>query len=519
MTMARRAFSIALLLVSILLVSASAASQVGAIATWRDISPNAYLNPFENPPLDSVYMFPAHSPVEGWAVGDAQPLTNGTTSLPSIFHFDGSVWNLVPAPKFPDFPSTQCPYNLRDVNFGPPNNAISKNDGWAVGETFVVPSVGGIPGSANTNCFDNATAIHWDGVTWRVEVGGLQGPDAGPLSSVFMVSSTDVWAVGESKDGSLGVFWHWTGVPGLGGAWNLIQTVSHTLNSVFMVSSSEGWAVGDRGSIYHYFGGAWTEFSTPVIGTVCPNPQVPCALLSVFMLSPTDGWTVGTNGLILHYTSGTWSGPVSPGVTPNALFSVFMISSGEGWAVGGGLSQTNTTILHYTGGGWTALPINLIPLSPVHSFSLNWVYFTTAADGWAVGTAGVIVHFDGVNWGASTSPTLNNFTSISFGPPLTGPVNPDDGWAVGNSTFFNSTLVPPFEPTIFHWNGFVWTKGVAIGATNNLNSVFMLNGGDAWAVGGGPRPTAACSMTLCPVILHFSGGSWNTVTAPRVGIH
>jgi hypothetical protein len=513
--MAKRAFSIALLMVSILVISASAASQVGAIASWRDISPNAYLNPFENPKLGSVYMFPAHSLVEGWAVGDAQPLTNATTSLPSIFHFDGSVWNLVPAPKFSDFPSNQCPYNLNSVNFGPPNNAISEIDGWAVGGAFVAS------GSANTNCFGNATAIHWDGVTWRVQVAGLSGPDAGVLASVYMVSSTDVWAVGRGMGRAVGVgvFWHWTGAPGLGGAWNLVQTVSHTLNSVFMVSSTEGWAVGDAGSIYHYFGGTWTAFSTPVTGPVCPN--VPCALNAVFMLSPTDGWTVGTNGLILHYTSGTWSGPVSPGATANVLLSVFMVSSGEGWAVGGGTqSQKNATILHYTGGTWTALPINLIPLSPIHSFSLNWVYFTTPADGWAVGTAGVIVHFDGVNWGASTSPTLNNFTSISFGPPLTGPVNPNDGWAVGNATFFNSTLVPPFEPTIFHWNGYVWTKGVAIGATNDLNSVFMLNGGDAWAVGGGPRPTASCSaspVALCPIILHFSGGSWNTVTPPQNG--
>jgi len=49
-----------------------------------------------------------------------------------------------------------------------------------------------------------------------------------------------------------------------------------------------------------------------------------------------------------------------------------------------------------------------------------------------------------------------------------------------------------FEPTVYHWNGFMWTKGIVIGAANNLNSVFMLNSGDVWTVGGGPL-ILACS--------------------------
>ena len=490
-------FGTAAVLISILILAVTMAP-VNATLIWRDISPNAYLNPPENPPLDSVYMFPVvpGQPEEGWAVGDSTPNTNTTTSLPSIFHYDGTTWNLVPAPKFPDFPSNQCPYNLLSVNFGPPGHPISKNDGWAVGVLN--------PSSTNANCVFNATAIHWDGVTWRVQVAGLTGPDAGLLNSVFMVSPTDAWAVGQNL-ANQGTIWHWTGVPGLGGGWNLVQKVANVLYSVFMVSATEGWAVGDNGSIYHYFAGAWTAFATPVA----------TLLHSVFMLSPTDGWAVGDSGTIVHYTGGIWSGPVSPGTTTNALFSVFMISSTEGWAVGGGMtvSQANATIVHYAGGTWTNIPINLIPLSPVNAFSLNSVFFTTAADGWAVGTAGVILHFDGGNWGSVTSPTINNFTSVSFGPPLAPTVNPNDGWAVGNVS-----LSDGHEPTVFHWNGFMWTKGVVIGATNNLNSVFMVNSGDVWAVGGGERPTASCTATpvaLCPIILHFNGGSWNTVTPPQ----
>ena len=326
-----------------------------------------------------------------------------------------------------------------------------------------------------------------------------------------MVSSTDVWAVGQNNAGDHGVFWHWTGIAGLGGGWNepqasvlcpaAVTALNCGLYSVFMVSSTEGWAVGAGGVIFHYFGGEWNSFTSPVTA----------ALRSIYMISPTEGWAVGDGGIIIHYSGGTWSGPVSPGTTSNNLFSVFMVSSTEGWAFG-----AKGSVLHYSGGAWTLLPSNLVPTSPVSLLNFNSGFFNSASDGWVVGTDGVIVHFDGTNYGTVTSPTINNFTSISFGPPLTGPINPNDGWAVGNA----SASVPfpdgvlPNEPTIYHWNGFAWTKGVVIGTTNNLNSVFKVNSGDVWAVGGGPRPTTSCSNPVCPIILHFTGGSWNTVTPP-----
>ena len=317
-----------------------------------------------------------------------------------------------------------------------------------------------------------------------------------------MVGPTDVWAVGSDLTGVNGVFWHWTGVPGLGGGWSFQAGAPGTpLFSVFMVSSTEGWAVGSGAVIYHYFGGSWTIFSTPLPTSV--------TLDSIFMISPTEGWAVGTAGSIIHYMAGSWTGPVSPGTTSNTLRSVFMVSSTEGWAVG-----DTGTIVHFSGGSWTALPINLIPTLPATAFGFKSVYYNTANDGWAVGTNGVILHFDGFNWGTVTSSTLTELTSISFGPPLAGTMNPNDGWAVGRAT--SSLFVPPAvtEPTIIHWNGFMWTKGVASGTTNDLLSVYMISSGDVWAVGGGAASTATCSAPPCPVILHFTGGSWNTVTPP-----
>lgn len=467
----------------VLLIGVVALPDLGVAGSWRDTNPDAYISPPANPQLNSVYML---SSTEGWAVGDSRP-SSSTSPLPAIFHYDGFTWNFVPAPKYPGFQ----PYNLTSVTFGPPNNPISRNDGWAVGYHNATTL-----GDAGANL---SVALHWDGVTWRVEVAGLSGASAGPLWSAFMVSSTDVWAVGQDVPGTHGVFWHWSGTPGLGGGWNLPQAPvpGVVFYSVFMTSSTDGWAVGSGGVIYHYTGGVWVAFPSPVTTT----------LRSVFMVSPTDGWAVGDGGVIIHYTTGIWTGPVSPGTTTNNLFSIFMVSSNQGWAMG-----KRGTIIEYSGIAWTLLSPNLVPTSPVASLNFNSVYFNNANDGWAVGTDGVILHFDGTNFGTVTSPTINNFTSVSFGSPLTGPIDPNDGWAVGNAS---ATLT--FEPTIHHWNGFMWTKGVAIGTMNNLNSVFMVNTGDAWTVGGGTHPTASCSVipvALCPVIMHFTGGSWNTVTPP-----
>ena len=213
--MRKMKFSIILLSISLLMLTVSGAPESGVLGYWRDINPSAYISPPANPPLNSVFML---SSTEGWAVGDARPSTEanmsittdvqtdtkiidqvtvtrtistvsssvvGTLAPAKILHYDSATWNLVPAPQFLS-PLKPTSYNLTSVTLGPPTSPISRNDGWAVGCTFDPVSV----------------AIHWDGVTWSTQRAGLIGADAGCLNSAFMVSSTDVWAVGSKADGS-----------------------------------------------------------------------------------------------------------------------------------------------------------------------------------------------------------------------------------------------------------------------------------------------------------------------------
>ncbi len=371
----------------------------------------------------------------GWAVGNS-----GT-----ILHFDGGAWNLVPSGTTAD---------LFGISFGPPS-APNANGGFAVG------------GSGGT-----ATALFWNGVGWSAATAGFSAPGAQKLASVSALNPSDAWAV----DSISGAFWHWSGVAGLGGGWNMVSSAIAGLNSVFMISATEGWAVGVGGVIYRYAGGGWALFST--VGTT---------LNSVFMLNASEGWAVGNGGAVYHYASGSWAGPVSPGGASQDLRSIFMISQTEGWAVG-----TSGAILHFTGGVWTALPPNQLATNQ----NLNGVYFS-GGTGWAVGDLGTIVLLGGqpVQGGPAA-----NLQSVYLSTAA-------DGWIVGCSSGGCGTGVG--EPIVTHWNGFSFTRGTVSAATSDLYSVFMVGPSDGWTVGG---------VGTSPIILHYTGGSWTQVPVPVNGV-
>ena len=69
--------------------------------------------------------------------------------------------------------------------------------------------------------------------------------------------------------------------------------------------------------------------------------------------------------------------------------------------------------------------------------NLGSVYMVGADDGWAVGSDGTIIRWDGTEWSNVTSPTTKTLYSVFM-------VGADDGWAVGD------------YGTIIHWTGTEW---------------------------------------------------------------
>jgi hypothetical protein len=183
--------------------------------------------------------------------------------------------------------------------------------------------------------------LHYDGHTWT----SVQVPGAG-INSLSMHSATNGWAAGSN------VVLHYDGKQ-----WTQFQSLPG-ISGLSMDSPIDGWAFGfvnfpenhssSYNVVWHYNGSQWVQGSLP--STVNADAQI----LALSMDSASDGWAVGYgNGgkyenryaLYLHYTNGQWTQVQGPG-TDN-LNGVFMLSANEGWAVGSG-----GVVMHYQNGAW-----------------------------------------------------------------------------------------------------------------------------------------------------------------------
>ena len=199
---------------------------------------------------------------------------------------------------------------------------VSATDGWIVGSSGTI-----------LRCHEGGWTGGWS------PFGATTGPS---LNSVYALNVNDAWALVFG-----GTTLHWDGT-----SWTIQTGIpsSVDLYSVFMVSTSDVWAVGydnHNGRIFHYNGHAWGPWDCP---GGCPNE----ALRSVYIAAGgvVGGWAVGSHGTILWFDgSTTWSPYTTTHPTDSFLLSVYMVNSGDGWAVG-----TGGTILHYDGTSWTAYP-------------------------------------------------------------------------------------------------------------------------------------------------------------------
>jgi hypothetical protein len=195
-----------------------------------------------------------------------------------------------------------------------------------------------------------------------------------------------------------------------------------------------------------------------------------------------------------------WTSP-----TRNNLFSAFMIQPDDGWAVG-----SLGTVIHWDGIQWT----NATTATNCTLYSVSMVNET---DGWAVGLNGTIIHWNGSMWENVSGPTFADLFSICM-------VDSKDGWAVGqggaiirwdgnqwtnftsatNNTLYSVSMVDASFGMAMGmdwilWNGTSW-KGIP-GAIMipSVFSVYMIGSNDGWAVGD------------LGMVLHWNGTQWAEV--------
>jgi hypothetical protein len=287
--------------------------------------------------------------------------------------------------------------------------AIAPNDVWAVGE-FLSPS---------TNTFQ-PLAEHFNGTSWSVvSTPALPPGNFGELFGVAAVSSTDVWAVGET--GNLSPFSplieHWDGTQ-----WSIVTgpPASSPLNAVTAISATDVWAVGQNNLIENFNGTSWSIVPAPNTGF-----GLDANLSGVSGTSATDVWAVGGIGRhpavqVLHWDGTTWS--VVPAPSPafdSSLHSVVALSPTNVWAVGTDNSgPTRTLIEQWNGTVWAVVPSPNVGGNSVNANnSLTGVAAVSATDVWAVGSSTntrtgfgrtLTLNFNGTNWSVVPSPNATN---------------------------------------------------------------------------------------------------------------
>ena len=172
----------------------------------------------------------------------------------------------------------------------------------------------------------------------------------------------------------------------------------------------------------------------------------------------------GAGGLILQFDplSKTFIRHTTPG-TPT-LFGIWGTAANDLWAVGGD-DESRGVLWHFDGTTWTARDLSVVVPDGVPTLYKIWG--RSAADIYAVGEVGTILHYDGAQWSALTSPASQILFTVHGSSSLLA--------AVGG--FFNGLLLEEQSSLNFQPRAL---PGVA-----QLNGVFVPPSGQAVAVGNG----------------------------------
>jgi hypothetical protein len=194
--------------------------------------------------------------------------------------------------------------------------------------------------------------------------------------------------------------------------------------------------------------------ASPSAGTTQMATPPGYSLAAIAAVSPSDVWSVGARG-----------------------------DAGASGALAG--VQSHSFVVHYDGVGWheTSVP-DVGPLTAVAA--------TSDGEAWALGPAGVILHWAGLQWEPAATAAQNG------GAVLRGlaAVAANNVWAVG------SAQGTPFAT---HWNGAAW-QTVVLPATPGGGSLNAISGSaaDLWAVGAAADATHVLT-------LHYNGATWSSV--------
>lgn len=267
-------------------------------------------------------------------------------------------------------------------------------------------AVDGRPAAAPWAAGENGTILTYDDYMW--EEYDLSVTESS-IYDVDISSSSSGWAVGAGGTMLQFVNDEWLDAP-------LVCTVD--LYAVAIDDRNGGWAVGDAGCILRFDGAEWTVFE---------HNATNVSLHGVAVDSNDGAWAVGDAGTILRYDGTKWETAASP--VMNTLYDIVVSPAGTFICGDGGTFLTNGTtgwtmidletdatlrrisiyntrgfvvgerdsLYEMTQDGWVKIDVDFLSIDD--PISLKDVALTSATEGWAVGSNGVILRYGPAeNW-------------------------------------------------------------------------------------------------------------------------
>jgi hypothetical protein len=262
------------------------------------------------------------------------------------------------------------------------------------------------------------------------------------------------------------------------GPWKAYEVsgfpTSGAINDVYMLSSTQGWAVAGGNVFIHFDGSSWCVHSRGELKGRYPE------LSDLSFTSRDDGWAVGgyhksgegtsAGGLVYHFDGKNWEDVAPPDIPP--LYCIFALAPDDVWAGGiGGL-------YHYDGAVWTR--------DEVYADDVIALHFTSPDAGWAATRRNLYLRWDGVTWEQHTVEDGGDDVYDIYCPSGTEAWSVGHG----RPTSASKTPPPPRQPShpIYRWDDetAAWEPYREFAAKDDgisLNCVHFTAPDDGWAVG------------------------------------
>jgi hypothetical protein len=327
----------------------------------------------------------------------------GFTALASQGSASAAAWQLMPAPSIEALAdSATSAWGLGTSTDGTVSAVHWNGSAWtsqALPRTAVESAIAGsgprnawVVGSVHVGYDRYQPYItHFDGSAWTA----FTLPDDGKsemLTSVAMVSPTDVWAAGAH------LLAHWNG-----SQWTRMARpapAGATASQIQLVSASGTglWAAGTAavGGSTAEFAARWNGSSWAVTSTVAAAPGHWWEVYNISGSSPGEAWlsitdndpNYDTTALAAHWNGTSWTVTPMPAVGTMQTLTWIAASGSDAYAVGtyenatGSDNAYRPAVYHWNGSTWASVPF---PVTSDYSLAARVAYVPGGGGIWVSG--------------------------------------------------------------------------------------------------------------------------------------